>query len=56
MFQKIALKPGSEIRSLYTKVPFPIDFKMYIFNITNADEVTKGAKPKLQEIGPYMFE
>nr|QGW45470.1 sensory neuron membrane protein 1d [Bradysia odoriphaga] len=54
--KKIGLKPGTEIRELYTKVPFPIDFRMYIFNITNKDEVTKGAKPMLQEIGPYYFE
>ncbi|KAJ6635575.1 Sensory neuron membrane protein 1 [Pseudolycoriella hygida] len=54
--KKIGLKPGSEIRELYTKVPFPIDFKMYLFNITNKDEVTNGGKPRVQEIGPYVFE
>ncbi|KAG4080358.1 hypothetical protein HA402_010850 [Bradysia odoriphaga] len=54
--KSIGLKPGSDIRELYTKVPFPIDFRIYIFNITNKDEVTKGAKPMLQEIGPYYFE
>lgn len=41
---------------MYTKVPFAIDFKIYLFNITNKEELTNGAKPKLQEIGPFMFE
>lgn len=54
--QQVGLKPGSDIRALYTKVPFPVDFKIYLFNITNSEEVTKGAKPKLQEVGPYVFE
>lgn len=54
--QAIALKPGSEIRELYAKVPFAIDFKIYMFNILNREEVANGGKPKLQEIGPYVFE
>lgn len=41
---------------MYTKVPFAITVKIYMFNITNPAEVTKGARPMLQEIGPYFFE
>lgn len=48
--------PGSEIREFYTKLPFPIDFKVYLFNVTNKDDVMNGAKPMVQEIGPYVFE
>lgn len=29
---------------------------MYIFNVTNAEDVLKGAKPIVSEVGPYMFE
>lgn len=54
--QQINVAPGSALRPLYTKVPFAIDFRVYIFNVTNKDEVTKGAKPKLQQVGPYYFE
>lgn len=52
----MALKPGSEIRQMYVKVPFPLVFKMYIFNVTNHLEVTKGETPVVDEIGPFVFE
>lgn len=54
--QTIALKPGAELRDMYVKTPFAIDFKIYVFNILNREEVANGGKPKLQEIGPYWFE
>lgn len=41
---------------MFEELPFPLDFKIYMFNTTNPDEVSKGAKPKLQEIGPYHFQ
>lgn len=36
------LKPTSAVRPMYTKVPFAIDFRIYVFNLTNRDEVRKG--------------
>lgn len=42
-------------RGMYEKIPFAIDFWVYIFNITNPDDVTAGGKPIVQEIGPYYF-
>lgn len=44
------------MRDMFTEVPFPLDFKIYLFNITNKDEVQTGGKPKLQQVGPYYFE
>lgn len=41
---------------MYLKVPFPLDFKIYMFNVTNYREVTNGAKPIVNEVGPYVFE
>eukprot|EP00013_Stygamoeba_regulata_P026779 CAMPEP_0177651490 /NCGR_PEP_ID=MMETSP0447-20121125/12581_1 /TAXON_ID=0 /ORGANISM="Stygamoeba regulata, Strain BSH-02190019" /LENGTH=502 /DNA_ID=CAMNT_0019154585 /DNA_START=43 /DNA_END=1551 /DNA_ORIENTATION=- len=32
-----------------------VSFKIYAYNITNLDEVMEGAKPHLDEIGPYVF-
>lgn len=54
--QKSSLRPGSQMRGIFSELPFALDFKIYIFNITNPDEVHKGGKPKLQEIGPYHFQ
>ena len=28
---------------------------MYFFNVTNPDEILKGAKPVLRQLGPYRF-
>lgn len=44
------------MRDMYNALPFPLIFKVYLFNVLNPDEVMRGAKPKLQEIGPYVFE
>ncbi|XP_011149856.2 sensory neuron membrane protein 1 isoform X2 [Harpegnathos saltator] len=52
----IALKPGSEIRGMWTSFPLPLDFKVYLFNVTNADEIMQGGKPKLNEIGPFFYD
>ncbi|XP_012225459.1 sensory neuron membrane protein 1-like isoform X1 [Linepithema humile] len=52
----IALKPGSEIREMWSNFPLPLDFKVYLFNVTNPDEIKEGKKPKLQEVGPFFYD
>jgi len=37
-------------------MPFPMDFRIYVFNVTNMQEVNSGDTPMLDEIGPYYFE
>lgn len=44
------------MRRLNTKTPFPFDFRVYIFNVTNPDGVQNGERPMLEEIGPYFYE
>lgn len=53
--QMVKLKPGSPARDLYNEVPFPITFNVYVFNITNPDDVQVGERPHLQQLGPYTF-
>ncbi|XP_069694773.1 sensory neuron membrane protein 1-like [Periplaneta americana] len=51
----LALKKGSEIRAMWSKIPIPLEFKAYIFNVTNPMDVQKGGKPALAEVGPYVY-
>nr|AKC58519.1 sensory neuron membrane protein 1 [Anomala corpulenta] len=52
----VTLKPGSQLREMYMKIPFPIPFYIYVFNITNPNEIARGQTPIVQEVGPYEFE
>lgn len=54
--QERKLKPGSEVRGFWEFFPWPLSFKVYVWNVTNANEVNNGAKPILQETGPYYYE
>lgn len=54
--QQVRLKKGDEIRGFWEKLPQPLDFNIYIFNVTNPKEITSGAKPIVQEVGPFHYE
>nr|CAD7452862.1 unnamed protein product [Timema tahoe] len=52
----LALKPGSDIRKMWERFPEPIEFQIYLFNYTNPLEIQKGAKPVVEEIGPFFYD
>ncbi|XP_050087454.1 sensory neuron membrane protein 1 [Anopheles aquasalis] len=54
--QNVLLKPGTQIRGMFEKIPFPLDFKLHLFNVTNPDDVMHGGKPRVKDIGPLYFE
>lgn len=39
----------------WKEVPQPLDFKVYIFNVTNPHEIQQGGTPKVEEIGPFVY-
>ncbi|KAJ3662444.1 hypothetical protein Zmor_006794 [Zophobas morio] len=41
---------------MFVKVPFGLDFKVYMFNVTNPMEIQNGAIPAVQEVGPFCFQ
>lgn len=37
-------------------LPQPLEFKVFIFNVTNANDIHKGATPIVKELGPYVYK
>lgn len=54
--KKLMLVPGSKALESFKSPPVPIFMQFYLFNITNSNEVLRGATPVLQQVGPYTFE
>ena len=48
---------GGPVYDAWRAPTLPTYTSMYLWNVTNADEVARvGAKPHLQEVGPFVFE
>lgn len=46
---------GTEQFERWVHLPQPLHFKVYLFNVTNAKDVLKGALPVVNEIGPFVY-
>lgn len=47
---------GTDAYTRYTSPSVPLQVRMYLFNVTNPDEVSKsGAKPILNQVGPFAL-
>ncbi|XP_032687350.1 sensory neuron membrane protein 1-like [Odontomachus brunneus] len=53
---QVSLKKGTEMRDFWEKLPQPLHFAIYIFNVTNFNEIKSGAKPIVQELGPFHYD
>ena len=50
--------PGSFSYYIWQDLSMPMYLNIYLFNVTNYQEIEQrvpGVKPKLQELGPYVF-
>ena len=54
--EAVQLVNGTEAWGKWQNQPLPLTLSVYIFNTTNPHEVATGRKPKLQELGPYVYE
>lgn len=55
-FQEIVLRPASRTFKWWKQPPINPLMKVYIYNVTNADEfLIDGAKPIVEELGPYVY-
>ncbi|XP_031623145.1 sensory neuron membrane protein 1-like [Contarinia nasturtii] len=53
--QQMPINPKTISRRMYTKLPFPLEFHIHIFDLQNPEEVQNGGKPHFKDIGPYVF-
>ena len=52
---QLALSPVSGSFPMWQDLPTPMLGSMYLFNVLNPTEVSNGAKPELEEVGPFVF-
>lgn len=51
------LKEGNLIFSAWKNVPFPLQIKIHVFQITNGRNFLEGkAWPVVSEVGPFTFK
>lgn len=55
VIENVRLEQGTEQYERWVELPQPLDFKVWIFNVTNVAEVQAGLMPKVEEIGPYVY-
>ncbi|XP_068230617.1 protein croquemort-like [Palaemon carinicauda] len=56
MQSQMEVREGSTSYTIWKTTPFPLILNLYIWNITNHEEFLNGAKPILQECGPYVWK
>jgi len=52
----LKLEDGTEGYTNFLTPPVPIYMDFHFFNVENAEGIKKGDKPKLKEIGPYVYK
>ncbi|XP_070499103.1 sensory neuron membrane protein 2 isoform X1 [Chironomus tepperi] len=55
IIESVQIVKDTEQYDRWREVPQPLEFKVYIFNVTNPLEVQQGGTPRVEEIGPYVY-
>ncbi|XP_005388239.1 PREDICTED: lysosome membrane protein 2 [Chinchilla lanigera] len=53
--KRVVLRNGTEVFRSWEKPPLPVYTQFYFFNVTNPEEVLRGERPVLEEVGPYTY-
>nr|UTN00850.1 sensory neurons membrane protein [Semanotus bifasciatus] len=53
--KSVQLEKGTIQWDRFVNTPFGLDFKVWLFNVTNPDDILNGETPVLKEIGPYHY-
>lgn len=55
-FQEVTLIDNTTQFTRFLTVPFPLNFTLRLWNITNKEEVLAGGVPLVTEAGPYVYK
>ncbi len=55
MEKELALTQGTHMLRLWSDPPLTPILKVFIFNVTNPDEILAGKIPVVEELGPYVY-
>lgn len=55
LLKNIVIQKNSNAYNIWTDPPAKIYRKYYLFNVINPQEIEKGEKPKLDQMGPYVY-
>ncbi|KER22442.1 hypothetical protein T265_09459 [Opisthorchis viverrini] len=56
LHEQLRLLPNSQLyRTLFVSPPLPEYHRFYLFNITNPDQMVRGERPRLKQVGPFVF-
>ncbi|XP_061200663.1 scavenger receptor class B member 1 isoform X1 [Neopsephotus bourkii] len=55
VIKNVRIDPGSISFKMWKDIPVPFYMSMYFFEVLNPDQVLQGAKPVLQQRGPYVY-
>ena len=53
--QDVQLVPGTTAYDTFEEMPVPIRMQYWVWNIVNPDEFLNGAKPIMEQRGPYTY-
>ncbi|XP_013144918.1 PREDICTED: sensory neuron membrane protein 2-like isoform X3 [Papilio polytes] len=56
IINEVVLLDDTEQMERFQEIPFPLNFTVRFFNISNRDEVLAGGVPDLIEVGPYVYK
>ncbi|XP_045125835.1 scavenger receptor class B member 1-like [Portunus trituberculatus] len=51
----ITLSEGSDKDHMWRAAEVDVLYSVYVFNLTNPDQFMQGARPRVQELGPYVY-
>ncbi|XP_076046428.1 lysosome membrane protein 2-like isoform X2 [Oratosquilla oratoria] len=52
---QMVLNEGNQKYEAWVDSPVPVYYKVFAFNLTNPDAFMAGARPRMEELGPYVY-